>query len=265
MEFHLDKKIYFISDAHFGSPKARRSDKNKEDALISFLHAIKTDAEALYILGDLFDFWFEYRSVIPTTAARIICELYALVQSGVRVIYIPGNHDLWPGRYFSDQLGFELPGDPITVTHQGKTLYLTHGDAFRSDWKFKLSRGVLKNPLSIALFRLLHPDFGAWLAKWTTRYSEYRVHKGDLDKAKTQSKIYIDGAKKVIHQGVDIVICGHYHRLTVEPIENGQLVILGDWMRYDSYAVLENGSISLHQWKTAPRQYQQETQDGEIP
>jgi UDP-2,3-diacylglucosamine hydrolase len=257
----LNNKIYFISDAHLGSSKPRRLEKEKEDALIDFMRAIQTDAEALYIVGDLFDFWFEYRSAISSTAARVTCELYALVQAGVRVIYIPGNHDLWPGHYFSDQLGIELPSDPVTVTHQDKRFYITHGDSFRTDWKFKLSRYVLKHPFSIALFRLLHPDLGNWLARRTSDYSEMRTKVGSRRTIKHANTVYMTGAEKIINTGFDIVICGHYHHLKKIPIQNGTLIVLGDWMRYDSYAVLENGNITLHQWKTAPEIYKDPLRD----
>lgn len=244
-----------------GSPTKRRSNTEKEDALIDFFRAIQNDAEALYIVGDLFDFWFEYHSAISSTSARVVCELYMLVQKGVRVIYIPGNHDLWPGRYFSDQLGIELPGDPVTVTHQGKKLYLTHGDTFRTDWKFKLSRYILKHPLSIALFRLLHPDFGHWLARITSNYSERRTKVNNRHIIKRAKSVYAAGAEKIINTGIDIVICGHYHHLKYLTIQNGTLTVLGDWMRYDSYAVLENGNITIHQWHTAPETYKDPLQN----
>lgn len=173
----------------------------------------------------------------------------------MRVIYIPGNHDLWPGAYFSDQLGIELPGDPVTVTHQGKRLHITHGDSFRTDWKFKLSRSILKHPLAIFLFRLLHPDFGNWLARFTSNASEKRTKVNTPKTIRKATDIYVTGAKKIIHTGVDIVISGHYHHLKKIPIQNGTLIVLGDWMRYDSYAILENGTITLHQWHTAPEIY----------
>jgi UDP-2,3-diacylglucosamine hydrolase len=234
----------------------RRSEKEKEDALIDFFRVIQTDAEALYIVGDLFDFWFEYRSAISSTSARVICELYVLIQAGVRVVYIPGNHDLWPGHYFSEQLGVELPGDPVSVIHQGKRLHITHGDAFRTDWKFKLSRYVLKHPLAIALFRLLHPDLGNWLAKATSHFSDKRTKRGHRQTIEEAHETYMLGAERIIHTGIDIVVCGHYHHLKKVTVQEGELVILGDWMRYDSYAVLENGDITLHQWHTAPKVYQ---------
>jgi len=196
-----------------------------------------------------------------STSARVVCELYVLVQAGVRVIYIPGNHDLWPGHYFSEQLGIELPGDPVVVTHQGKRLHITHGDTFRTDWKFKLSRYVLKHPIAIALFRLLHPDFGNWLATSTSNFSDKRTKRGHQQTIQQAHLTYVSGAEKLIQSGIDLVVCGHYHHLKKTAIQNGTLVILGDWMRYDSYAVLENGDMTLHQWHTAPKVYKDPLED----
>ncbi|MDA0711168.1 MAG: UDP-2,3-diacylglucosamine diphosphatase [bacterium] len=255
LEKLLSHKVYFISDAHLGSTKLRRTEHEKEDALIDFLRAIRGRAEALYIVGDLFDFWFEYRSAVSSTSLRIVCELYALVQSGVRVLYIPGNHDLWPGTLYSEHLGIELPGDPVSIVCQGKRLHITHGDSLRKDVKFRLSRYVLKHRLAIALFRLLHPDIGHWLARKTSSYSEVRTKVGSPQTILQARDIYRAGAAEIIDRGVDIVICGHYHHLRKIQIGAGTLVILGDWMRYDSYAVLENGAISIHQWNTAPERY----------
>jgi len=246
-------KVYFISDAHLGSPSSNRPPRVQEDALIDFLRTVQKDAEVLYIVGDLFDFWFEYRSVIPAHGARVLFELYNLVQSGTRVVYLPGNHDIWLGPYLSEHIGLELPGPSLDVTHQGRRLYVIHGDGFRQDWKYKLSRAILNHHLCIAIFRWLHPDVGAWLAHMMSRYSEFRVKKGALKKQKTSSKLYLEGATDKFARGFDIVICGHYHYLVVEPIDNGTIVILGDWMKYDSYAVLENGDISLKHWHTAPQ------------
>ncbi len=242
-------KVYFISDAHLGATKSNRPPRVREDALINFLRAIQKDAGALYIVGDLFDFWFEYRSVVPAHGARVLFELYNLVQSGTRVIYMPGNHDIWLGPYLSEQVGAELPGPVCDTAHQNRRVYVTHGDIFRRDWKFNLSRRVLNNPLCIALFGYLHPDIGAYLARIVSRFSGYGIEK---QKEKNYANLYTARAAEKIAEGFDIVICGHYHALVVQPIHGGTMVVLGDWMRYDSYAVLENGDIALKQWHTAP-------------
>ena len=177
-------KVYFISDAHIGGGKFIRPPRVREDALIGFLRAIRKDAECLYIVGDLFDFWFEYRSVIPAHGARVIFELYHLVQSGTRVIYLPGNHDSWLGGYLSEEVGAELPGPFCDVSHQNRRLYVTHGDIFQQNWKFELRRRILSHPFCIALFRWLHPDIGAYLARFVSRSSDVGEKKGTRKKRK---------------------------------------------------------------------------------
>ena len=167
-------RIYFISDAHLGTRLSGRSNRDQEESLVAFLRSIRKDAEVLYIVGDLFDFWFEYRTVVPARAGKVIFALHALVQDGVRVVYLPGNHDIWLGDYLSGQVGLHLPGGPIAVEHHGRRIYVTHGDELRESWKARLKRWILKNPVCIVLFRLLHPDLGAFLASTTSRLSNYR-------------------------------------------------------------------------------------------
>jgi len=159
-------RIYFISDCHLGDPHSSRPQRVQEDAIISFFQGIRSDAEALYILGDLFDFWFEYRTVVPVHGARVLFELYNLVESGVDVVCLPGNHDIWLGSYLSNQVGIKLPGGPLGVSHQGRKLYLMHGDEFRSDFRFRFSRFILKSRLCISIFRLLHPDVDSMSGLW---------------------------------------------------------------------------------------------------
>ncbi len=261
------ERIYFISDVHIGAPGTGDATREREDVLIDFLKSIRHDAEALYIVGDLFDFWFEYRTTVPSSGARVLFELYNLVEAGVRVIYLPGNHDLWPGEYFSGQLGVDLPGGPITVTHQGLRIHIAHGDEIRTDWRFRLSRGILKNRFCVGLFRLLHPDLGAILARYTSRLSEYRIRR----RGSGNRDILYKAAREKISQGVDIVIHGHYHftlharvggspddpadtearaedRTDVRTERRGELVVLGDWIQQCTYAVLEDGGIRLDKW-----------------
>ena len=261
------ERIYFISDVHISAAGMGEPTREREDVLIDFLKSIRHNAEALYIVGDLFDFWFEYRTTVPSSGARVLFELYNLVESGVRVIYLPGNHDLWPGDYFSGQLGVELPGGPITVTHQGLRIHIAHGDEIRTDWRFRLSRGILKNRFCVGLFRLLHPDLGAMLARYTSRLSEYRIRR----RGSGNRDILYKAAREKIGQGVDVVIHGHYHftlharvggspnhhavtetgtakRTDAGSERTGELVVLGDWIQQCTYAVLENGGIRLDKW-----------------
>ena len=238
-------RVYFISDVHLGVTGEVRESREQEDVLIGFLRAIREDAEVLYIVGDLFDFWFEYGTVVPSCGARVLFELHNLVEAGVRVVYVPGNHDVWLGPYLSNEVGMELPGGPVSVTHHGITFYLAHGDEFRRDWKFRVSRAILKSTICIGLFKLLHPDLGARLARGTSQISEARAH----SHTRRNREIILSGARKQLEGGADVVICGHYHYVLQEPLDNGQLIVLGDWVSQDTYAVLEDGVIELKKWK----------------
>ena len=238
-------RIYFISDVHLGLDAPHPSESGKEDTLIAFLHAIRRDAEVLYILGDLFEFWFEYRTAVPTAGARVLFELYALVRSGVRVVYIPGNHDIWLGPYLTRQVGLECTDGPVTVVHHGRTLHLCHGDESRTDRLFRASRAVLRNRTCITLFRLLHPDLGALLARWTSRVSSYHARLNPCPSLDWP----LAHARHVIRRDVDIFLCGHFHRVLKKEVDGGVMVFLGDWLRgFGTYAVLENGAIDLKKW-----------------
>ena len=237
-------RIYFISDCHLGDPDPRRQPCVQEKSIVSFLRAIRSDAEVLYILGDLFDFWFEYRTVIPSHGASVLFELYSLIQSGVQVVCLPGNHDIWLGSYLSSQVGLQLPGGPLSISHQSRRLYLMHGDEHRTDFKFRFSRYILKSPICIALFRLLHPDIGTRLAHLTSRSSGRSAH----ERPTHQITEFHNIAQQKLAEGHDYVLCGHFHNPRIESTSDGQIVRLGDWIRNDTYAVLERGEIQLCNW-----------------
>ena len=237
-------RVFFMSDAHLGIPNAARSAKEHQDALISFLRHVGDTGRELYIVGDLFDFWFEYRSSIPTTGSRVIFELYALVQRGIRVVILPGNHDIWLGSYLSDQVGLDVQSNPITFELDGQRLYVTHGDEFDADLGFSISRAILKSPLCIRLFGLLHPDLGVALGRWTSQLSDERARLI----ARDDRSVYESAAESLIREGYDIVVCGHYHKAVDMEIHKGRLIVLGNWIRSDTYAVMEKGDIRLMRW-----------------
>jgi len=240
----LPKRIYFISDVHLGVPHGKRTPDEHQDALISFLRHIEADS-SLYIVGDLFDFWFEYRSSVPTSGARVVFELYGLVQRGIPVSILPGNHDIWLGRYLSNEVGLELLPSPTDLTLHGKRVHLTHGDEFNPSLSFTVSRAILKSPLCIRLFRLLHPDIGVWLGRLTSGASDAkaRVHPRD------DRRVYESAADRLIQNGTDIVVCGHYHHGIELDIYDGKLIVLGNWLRSDTYGLMEDGEIRLMRWK----------------
>ncbi len=240
----MPNRVYFISDVHIGWGSARE-DRDRQDRLIAFLRTLGGDAEALYVVGDLFDFWFEYRSVVPRAGARVLFELYHLIQAGVPVVCIPGNHDLWLGAFLSKEVGITLLPNRSVVHHQGVRICLDHGDDLIGGSLYRLVKKILLHPTCIALFRLLHPDLGALLARMVSNRPTLGAALGSHT-----VEAYDREAHRRFGAEADVVVFGHLHRPVLRRDEAGTLVILGDWIKHFSYAVLEGGEMEVKRWET---------------
>jgi len=238
--------VYLISDTHIRG--GSRADRSREERLVSFLRHINGRAEALYILGDLFDFWFEYRSVIPRAGGRVLYALHHLVVSGTSVTCVSGNHDFWLGSYISDEIGIRIVKEPIWVQHQGMKLFLAHGDEFFRDPGYRALRYVLRHPLSIRLFRLIHPDLGVVLAKVLSRASR-SVSPSKFRKVRDE---LIRTAEEKFREGADVVVFGHLHMPMLRRYGGHTLAVLGDWIKHFTYATLEGRELSLRRWESCP-------------
>ena len=235
---------YFISDIHLGLGK-RDEEREKEQRLLEFLTTIKSSAEQLFIVGDLFDFWFEYRTVIPKGFHRTLAALQEFTDRGIPVHYLAGNHDFWMGNFFQDELGMELHLEPFEVTVGGKRVYLHHGDGLSDgDLGYKIIKPILRHRFNVWFYRWLHPDIGVKLARRSSRTSRDYTS----NKHYGEEKGMVEFATKKIQQGIDIVIMGHRHKPSVLNIENGMYVNLGDWISYNTYGVLERGVMRLDTW-----------------
>lgn len=235
---------YFFSDVHLGlgSPQI---EKQKEDRLLGFLRSILPSSDHLFILGDLFDFWFEYKTVIPKGFHRTLAALQEFADRGVKVHYLAGNHDFWMGDFFHNELGMELHFEPFETTVAGKRIFFHHGDGLaENDTGYKLIKPVLRNKLNIRLYRWLHPDLGVKLARGSSRTS--RAYTANKHYGEEEGMIRY--ARTRIENGADIVMMGHRHKPTVVPINHGMYVNLGDWISYNTYAVLQNGDLHLRVW-----------------
>lgn len=239
--------IFFISDSHLGS-QDRERENYKSQKLLSFLDHIKSRAEALYIVGDLFDFWFEYRHVIPKYNPLIIWKLAELVHGGVSVHYVAGNHDYWLGSFLENQVGMTIHVEPVDINHMHQKIFIAHGDGIiKKDRGYRILKKILRNPLSILLFRLLHPDWGVSLANLVSRASRTASENKELDRE------FLEDIKNFVYEkfesGFDYVILGHLHCPTVER-ENGKVYInLGDWMRHFTYGLLKDEKLTLNYWE----------------
>jgi len=236
--------VYFISDVHLGLGD-RQAERQKEDRLLAFLQGILPKTEELCILGDLFDFRFEYATVIPKGFHRTLTALQAFTDRGIPVHYIAGNHDFWMGDFFQKELGVHMYLDPCELTLGGKRVFMHHGDGLAPrDTGYRMIKPVLRNRLAIRLYRLLHPDIGVPLARGSSRTS--RAYTSNKDYGEEEGMLEL--ATKKFTEGCDIVVMGHRHRPHIEQIDKGTYVNLGDWISFHTYAVLDGGVVKLETW-----------------
>lgn len=234
--------VYFFSDAHLGSDDYA-SELIKQKKLFTFLEKVKNDGRALYILGDLFDFWFEYKNAIPKQHLKVIFKLAALVESGIPIHYITGNHDFWLGDFLSHEVGIAIHRDHMEAIEDGKKLFLIHGDGLSpSDWKYRaFVRFPLRNRLAIMLYRLIPPDIGMPLAKWVSSSSRNHTSGRSSDFLLD----YEDYSKKKLAQGYDAILIGHTHEPVLKQYGDGIYLNTGDFYDHFSYARLSDGNLSL--------------------
>jgi len=217
--------IYFISDVHLGFEE-RALDKKREDLLLGTLDVISVDCRTLVILGDLFDFWFEYKTVIPKIFYRTITKLYELKQKGIEILYLMGNHDFGHKNFFTEELGIEIINDDIETVFYGKKFYLSHGDGKSFyDSVYNFLKKILRNPISLYLYTKLHPDLGIKLASGSSKESRKHTSKKKFGEVEGMEQF----AGKKIEEGFDYVVMGHRHKLIHKKIKNGFYVNLGDW------------------------------------
>ncbi|MBL7719583.1 MAG: UDP-2,3-diacylglucosamine diphosphatase [Flavipsychrobacter sp.] len=241
------KKIYFASDFHLGIPN-RESSLAREKRLCAWLDEIKNDAAYIFLVGDIFDVWFEYRNVVPKGFTRFFGKLAELTDSGIHVEAFTGNHDLWMRGYFEEELNIPVHHNAITRTFNGKKFLIAHGDGLGpGDHGYKFIKKIFRSPISQWLYRRLHPDTGVGMAGWFSRLGPKHVD-GEEEQFLGPEKEWLvqyayDMLKK---EPINYFIFGHRHIAIEYPLTaTSTYVNLGDWIRYDSYAVYDGHNLSL--------------------
>lgn len=256
-----NKKYYFFSDVHLGFLD-KQEEKSKEKKLVSFLERIRTDAEKIYIVGDLFDCWIEYRRAVPKGFYRTLAKLNEIVEQGIEVNFFSGNHDFWLNTYLRDDVGLKLFGDSLDTIIEGKRFFITHGDGLsKGDTGYKIIKKILRSPFNQFLYSLVHPDIGLWLAQGSSKKS--RLHTDDKQRVEETygseknngahgSSGMREFAAGKIGEGADFVIMGHIHKpQDIELSSNnrkGRYITLGDWIRNYSYGEYSNGSFEIRKF-----------------
>jgi UDP-2,3-diacylglucosamine hydrolase len=249
---HKREHIYFASDFHLGIPD-RTSSLIREKRLVAWLEAVSADAKEIFLMGDLFDFWFEYRTTIPRGYARLLGTLAELTDAGIQVHLFRGNHDMWAFNYLAEECNIQIHREPEFREFSGKKFYLAHGDGLGpGDHGYKFIKRVFANRFNQWLFRLLHPDFGITMALFWSRKS--RAAALEKDKLFEDRNIRLIEQRITVHSmsilktnpDVQYFIYGHYHHPLDTPLKDGaRQLVLGDWLTHFTYAVFDGNSLSL--------------------
>ena len=252
------KPVYFISDAHLGCLAVKHR-RQQERRLVRFLDEIKDNAGAIYLLGDMFDFWFEYQTVVPKGYTRFLGKISELTDMGIEVHYFTGNHDIWCLKYLEYECGVVMHHNPLTIEIGDQTFYLAHGDGLGDkDRKFKFIRNIFHNKFCQWAFRWLHPDLGVPFGRNWAKHSRLKHDSslggdcgGDPPYQGEDKEPLVIFAKKYLseHPEVDFFIFGHRHiELDLALSHQTRVIVLGDWIKQFTYAVYNGEQLFLENY-----------------
>ncbi len=247
----MNKKIYFLSDFHLGAPNAQAS-LIREKKIIKFLDEIKADAEQIFIVGDLFDFWYEYKKVVPKGYVRILGKLAEITDSGIPIHFFVGNHDMWMKDYFKTELNITVYFEPHSFTFNNKTFLIGHGDGLGpGDYGYKFIKKVFRNKISQFFFGILPPYIGMGMANFFSQKSRAQTGQTDEIFLGEEKEWLIIYCKEILKTSqYDYFIFGHRHLPINFNLSASSLYVnLGDWIKYDSYAVFDGEKLELKYYK----------------
>lgn len=243
--------IYFVSDFHLGVPTLADS-RQRELKLLRFLDGIKSDCEALFLMGDLFDFWFEYKTVVPRGFVRLQGKLAEFTDAGIPVHLFIGNHDLWSFGYLHDELGIELHREPAIMTLKGKKFFLVHGDGRGpGDKGYKFLKKVFEDKVNQFNFKCLHPDLGIGMAlKWSHKHRlkklRNEVEKGYYDVPEKTRLYQYAQEQAALDPSIDFFVFGHQHKaMQYRSGDHATTTIVGNWLRDFTYARFDGSAVEL--------------------
>lgn len=239
--------LYFASDFHLGVPDLKQS-RLREDKLVRWLESIATDAEEIFLVGDVFDFWFEYRYVIPKGFTRLLGCLARMSDSGIRIHFFKGNHDMWMFGYFEQELGATVHSNEYVFEKNGKTFFVHHGDGLGfGDEKYKILKKIFRSPLCQKAFGFLHPYVGIGLANYFSRSSRAAQMTLENENIDTEKEWLVQFCRETLkHQYYDYMIFGHRHlALDLKVGEQTRYINLGDWFTHNTYAKFDGNDLAL--------------------
>ena len=241
------KNIYFTSDHHFGAPNPRAS-KPREERFVKWLDEIKNDAGVIFILGDLFDFWFEYKRVIPKGFTRVLGKLAELTDNGIEIHFFVGNHDLWMNDYFEEELNIKVHHNPKQFQLNESLFFIGHGDGLGPhDKGYKRMKKVFVNPFFQWLYRWLLPDIGVRFAQYLSLKNKLISGDDDIKFLGEKKEWLVQYAqKKLAEKHFDYFVFGHRHLpLDIQLNPKSKYINLGDWITHFTYGVFDGKELFL--------------------
>ena len=250
MEVPAGKKIYFLSDFHLGAPD-HTSSLVRERRVVSFLQKIQDTAAAIFILGDMFDFWFEYRHVVPKGYVRLLGTLAGLADAGIPLHFFVGNHDMWMRGYFQQELNIKVYHQPENFVFNGRRFLIGHGDGLGpGDHGYKMMKQIFRNRFCQWMFAFLHPAIGIGLANFFSRASRKKTGTADdVFLGDENEWLIIYSREMLAKEHFDYFVFGHRH-LPIDHRLSGKsrYINLGDWIKYFSYAEYDGSDVQLKYW-----------------
>ncbi|MBI1185649.1 UDP-2,3-diacylglucosamine diphosphatase [bacterium] len=243
------KKVYFASDFHLGVPAGKKS-AERERLLVKWLDEIKQDAAMLFLVGDLFDFWHDYKTVVPKGFVLFLAKIKELTQMGVEVVIFTGNHDLWMFGYFEEELGAKVRKEPLQIDLFGKRFYIAHGDGLGpGDHGYKFIKKIFTNKLCQFAFRWIHPDLGIGLANFFSRKSrEAEMGKEVVFLGEDKEWLVIHSKQILEKESVDYFVYGHRHLPIKFQLNNSVYINLGDWISHFTFGEFANNEFYLKKY-----------------
>lgn len=245
------KKVYFASDNHLGAPTMDKS-ALREQKFVAWLNTIKHDAAAIILVGDLFDFWFEYKTVVPKGFTRTLGKLAEISDSGIPIFYFVGNHDLWMNGYFEEELNIPVFHKPQEFTFNSTSFFIGHGDGLGpGDIGYKRMKKLFTNPLAKWFFKWLHPDIGVKLGQYMSVKNKMISGDEDIDFLGEDKEWLVQYCKRKLEkEHHDFFIFGHRHLPLEINLDNAsKYVNLGDWVSYFTYGEFDGENLALKKFE----------------
>jgi len=250
MQIPKGKKIYFASDNHLGAP-TKEASLPREKKFVAWLDEIKLDAAAIFLVGDLFDFWFEYKTVVPKGFTRTLGKLAEISDSGIPIHFFVGNHDLWMNGYFQEELNIAVYNKPKEFIFNNKTFFIGHGDGLGPhDKGYKRMKKVFTNPVFKWLFKWMHPDIGVSIAQYLSVKNKLISGDDDATFLGEENEWLVQYSKaKLEDKHRDYFIFGHRHLpMEINLGKNSEYINLGDWIQYYTYGVFDGEKMALKEY-----------------